>query len=111
MLNVQNLSLRYGAALALRDVSLEARAGEVTCVLGRNGVGKSSLLRGIVGHRPIASGSITFGGREISRLKPYERALRQDRALVQARDLHAEVAHEGHVVLDHHDGAGLGDLA
>jgi urea transport system ATP-binding protein len=74
MLSVQNLSLFYGAAQALRGVSVEARPGEVTCVLGRNGVGKSSLLRAIVGHRPIAGGSITFGGRDISRLKPYERA-------------------------------------
>ena len=74
MLTVQNLSLFYGASQALRGVSIEARQGEVTCVLGRNGVGKSSLMRAIVGHRPIAGGSITFGGREISKLKPYDRA-------------------------------------
>ena len=74
MLNVQNLTLFYGAAQALRGVSVEARQGEVTCVLGRNGVGKSSLMRAIVGHRPIAGGSITFGGRDIGRLKPYDRA-------------------------------------
>ncbi|WP_375460303.1 urea ABC transporter ATP-binding subunit UrtE [uncultured Enterovirga sp.] len=74
MLNVQNLSLFYGAAQALRGVSVEAKVGEVTCVLGRNGVGKSSLLRAIVGHRPISAGSVTLDGREISRLKPYDRA-------------------------------------
>ncbi len=74
MLNVQDVTLFYGAAQALRGVSLEAKPGEVTCVLGRNGVGKSSLMRAIVGHRPIAGGSITFGGREISRMKPYDRA-------------------------------------
>lgn len=74
MLTVRDLTLFYGAAQALRGVSVEARAGEVTCVLGRNGVGKSSLLRAIVGHRPIAGGSIRFGDREISRLKPYDRA-------------------------------------
>ncbi|NNM73589.1 urea ABC transporter ATP-binding subunit UrtE [Enterovirga aerilata] len=74
MLNVENVTLFYGAAQALRGVSIEAKPGEVTCVLGRNGVGKSSLMRAIVGHRPIASGAITFGGRDIARMKPYERA-------------------------------------
>ena len=74
MLNVQDITLFYGAAQALRGVSVEAKPGEVTCVLGRNGVGKSSLMRAIVGHRPIAGGSITFDGREISKLKPYDRA-------------------------------------
>jgi urea transport system ATP-binding protein len=74
MLNVDNISLFYGAAQALRGVSIEAKPGEVTCVLGRNGVGKSSLMRAIVGHRPIAGGSIHFDGREIARLKPYDRA-------------------------------------
>ena len=67
MLTVDNVSLYYGAAQALRGVSLEARPGEVTCVLGRNGVGKTSLLRAIVGQRPISRGSILFDGREILR--------------------------------------------
>src|SRR5829696_2084918 len=74
MLSVENLSLHYGAAQALRGVSLEARQGEVTCVLGRNGVGKTSLLRAIVGQRAISRGSILFEGREILDLKPYQRA-------------------------------------
>ena len=74
MLSVDNVSLFYGAAQALRGVSVEAKQGEVTCVLGRNGVGKSSLMRAIVGHRPIAGGSIRLGERDISRLKPSERA-------------------------------------
>ena len=74
MLSVRDVDLFYGAAQALRRVSLEAKIGEVTCVLGRNGVGKSSLMRAIVGHRPIAGGAITLDGRDISRLKPYDRA-------------------------------------
>jgi urea transport system ATP-binding protein len=74
MLSVKNLSLHYGAAQALRDVSLEAVVGEVTCVLGRNGVGKTSLLRAIAGQRPISGGAIRFDGRDIGRMKPFERA-------------------------------------
>ena len=74
MLSVENLSLYYGAAQALRGVSVSASLGEVTCVLGRNGVGKTSLLRAIAGHRPISGGTILFEGRDIARLKPFERA-------------------------------------
>ncbi len=74
MLSVENLSLHYGAAQALRGVSVAASTGEVTCVLGRNGVGKTSLLRAIAGHRPISGGSILFDGQDIARLKPFERA-------------------------------------
>ena len=58
MLSVEAIDLYYGAAQALRSVSLKATIGRVTCVLGRNGVGKSSLLRAIVGHHAIAAGSI-----------------------------------------------------
>jgi urea transport system ATP-binding protein len=74
MLAVENLSLYYGAAQALRGVSVEAAVGEVTCVLGRNGVGKTSLLRAIAGHRPVSGGTIRFDGQDIVRLKPFERA-------------------------------------
>ncbi len=55
MLKVDNISLYYGAAQALRGVSISAEPGKVTCVLGRNGVGKTSLLRAMVGQYPIAS--------------------------------------------------------
>jgi urea transport system ATP-binding protein len=74
MLAVENLSVHYGAAQALRGVSVAATLGEVTCVLGRNGVGKTSLLRAIAGHRPVSGGSIVLDGRNITRIKPFERA-------------------------------------
>jgi urea transport system ATP-binding protein len=74
MLNVSGIDLYYGAAQALRGVSITAPPGEVTCVLGRNGVGKTSLLRAIVGHQPISSGSITWNGKSLTGLAPFERA-------------------------------------
>ena len=66
MLNVDTIDLFYGAAQALRSVSLKAAAGRITCVLGRNGVGKSSLLRAIIGQQAIASGTIMWNGKEIT---------------------------------------------
>jgi len=74
MLEVASIDLHYGAAQALRAVSLSARLGEVTCVLGRNGVGKTSLLRALVGQHPISRGAIRFDGHDITRLPPHERA-------------------------------------
>ena len=55
MLEVKDINLYYGAAQALRGVSISAEPGKVMCVLGRNGVGKTSLLRAMVGQYPIAS--------------------------------------------------------
>ncbi|MEM7303369.1 MAG: urea ABC transporter ATP-binding subunit UrtE [Pseudomonadota bacterium] len=60
MLNVERLQLHYGAAQALRDVSLDVAANKITCVLGRNGVGKTSLLRSIIGQHRLSHGDITF---------------------------------------------------
>ena len=74
MLKVENVNLYYGAAQALRSVSLSAAVGRVTCVLGRNGVGKTSLMRAIVGHQPIRDGSIQWEGEELSSLPAYVRA-------------------------------------
>ncbi len=74
MLTVSAIDLHYGAAQALRRVSLEARPGEVTCVLGRNGVGKTSLMRAIVGREPVSAGSIRLGDARLDGLKPEDRA-------------------------------------
>ena len=63
MLTVENIDLYYGAAQALRHVSVTAEPGKVTCVLGRNGVGKSSLLRAIVGHQPVRAGASCWTAR------------------------------------------------
>ncbi|MGL5446776.1 MAG: urea ABC transporter ATP-binding subunit UrtE [Rhabdaerophilum sp.] len=74
MLEVETIDLHYGAAQALRRVSLSAKQGEVTCVLGRNGVGKTSLLRAIVGHQSISGGAIRFDGQSLAGLRPEDRA-------------------------------------
>jgi urea transport system ATP-binding protein len=87
MLKVSNIDLYYGAAQALRGVSLEARKAEITCVLGRNGVGKTSLLRAIVGQQPIRSGDISLGGRSFGREAPYARARRGIGFVPQGREV------------------------
>jgi urea transport system ATP-binding protein len=87
MLEVEHVDLHYGAAIALRKVSITAQIGAVTCLLGRNGVGKTSLLRAIVGAHPITSGSIKWEGQEISRLPTYERARRGIAWVPQGRDV------------------------
>ena len=74
MLEAKGIDLYYGAAQALRGVSVIAEPGKVTCVMGRNGVGKTSLLRALVGQRVISKGSITWNGSDITALRPYERA-------------------------------------
>ncbi|AWB22215.1 urea ABC transporter ATP-binding subunit UrtE [Methylobacterium currus] len=87
MLSVETIDLHYGAAQALRGVSLQAEAGKVTAVLGRNGVGKTSLMRAIVGQQPVSKGAVKLDGRDISRLAPYDRA-RQGIAFVpQGREI------------------------
>src|SRR6187401_1159969 len=87
MLEVKAIDLHYGAAQALRNVSLHAQVGEVTCVLGRNGVGKTSLLDALAGQQPISSGAILWEEEDITRLKPYERARRGIAYVPQGREI------------------------
>lgn len=74
MLTVRSIDLHYGAAQALRRVSVEAKIGEVTCVLGRNGVGKTSLMRAIMGQQPISAGTIELDGTALDGLRAEDRA-------------------------------------
>jgi urea transport system ATP-binding protein len=87
MLQVTSIDLHYGAAQALRGVSLTAAPGEVTCVLGRNGVGKTSLLRALIGQHPISRGGIVFNGHDITKLKPFERARNGIAYVPQGREI------------------------
>ncbi|MEX0694219.1 MAG: urea ABC transporter ATP-binding subunit UrtE [Rhodospirillales bacterium] len=74
MLTVENVDLFYGAAQALKTVSMQAETGKVTCVMGRNGVGKTSLMRAVVGQQPLTRGSVNWNGKNISTLPVFERA-------------------------------------
>ncbi len=87
MLSIEAIDLYYGAAQALRGVSMTAKPGRVTCVLGRNGVGKSSLLRAIIGHQPIADGKIIWKGEDISKLPAHSRAGRGIGYVPQGREI------------------------
>jgi urea transport system ATP-binding protein len=91
MLSVEGVDLFYGASHALRRVSLTARKGEVTCILGRNGVGKTTLLRAIFGLQPIRAGRITWEDKDLTRVPPYKRS-RAGLALVpQGREIFARL--------------------
>jgi urea transport system ATP-binding protein len=74
MLTIEGIDLFYGRAQVLRGVSLTAETGKVTTVLGRNGVGKTSLLRALTGHVPVAKGKITWEGRDITNASDADRA-------------------------------------
>ncbi len=86
-LSVRGLDVHYGAAQALRSVSLDAHLGQVTAVLGRNGVGKTSLLRAIVGHLKPTAGQIEWNGKPIAGPAPYERARRGIAYVPQGREI------------------------
>ena len=74
MLSIKNINQYYGGSHILRDVSIEAQLGKVTVVLGRNGVGKTTLLKSLMGLVPIKTGTITLDGKDIQKATPYERA-------------------------------------
>ena len=84
---IDNIDLYYGAAQALRSVSLKAQAGQVTAVLGRNGVGKTSLMRAIVGQAPVRKGKITLNDQTIEQLPSYDRARRGISFVPQGREI------------------------
>ncbi len=87
MLELKNVNQYYGGSHILRDVSLSAKVGEITVVLGRNGVGKTTLLKSIMGVVPIKSGSIALDGVEIQRQTSFDRVRRGIGFVPQGREI------------------------
>jgi urea transport system ATP-binding protein len=74
MLDVRKVCVSYGESQVVRDVDVQVREGQVVCLLGRNGVGKTTLLKSIMGLLPVTAGSISFAGRDLTRARPDVRA-------------------------------------
>ncbi|MEE2732999.1 urea ABC transporter ATP-binding subunit UrtE [Ketobacter sp.] len=91
MLRIENIDLYYGASQALKKVSFEADKGQVACVMGRNGVGKTSLMRAVAGQHPIKSGQILWDGQDISKQAPFERAKNGIAYVPQGRDVFSQL--------------------
>ena len=94
MLTVKNIHQYYGGSHILRDVSFTATLGKVTVLLGRNGVGKTTLLKSMMGLVPIKSGSIEFDGQPIQKKTPYERARAGMGFVPQGREIFARLTVE-----------------
>jgi urea transport system ATP-binding protein len=94
MLNVTNINQYYGGSHILRDVNLQATLGKVTVILGRNGVGKTTLLKSLMGLVPIKTGSIEFDGKTIQSATPYERARAGIGFVPQGREIFARLTVE-----------------
>ena len=99
MLSISNLNQYYGGSHILRDVSFEVPKGACTTILGRNGVGKTTLLKCLVGLIPIRSGSLTFDGANITALPPYERARRGVGYVPQGREIFPRLTVEENLLM------------
>ncbi|HVZ36124.1 MAG TPA: ATP-binding cassette domain-containing protein, partial [Polyangiaceae bacterium] len=87
MLTVEKLNQFYGESHTLWDVELDVRPGTCTCLMGRNGVGKTTLLKAIMGSLPVASGKVSFDGRQLGGLHAWDRARRGIALVPQGREI------------------------
>jgi len=91
MLTVEGINQYYGGSHILRNVGFEAKLGEVTVILGRNGVGKTTLLKSLMGVVPVKTGSIKLDGKDITRDTPYERVRQGVGYVPQGREIFARL--------------------
>ena len=94
MLKVKNVDVSYGASQALYDVSMDAEIGKVTCVLGRNGVGKTTLMKALSGHLAAGKGEIEWMGKDINGQAPFDRARQGIAYVPQGRDIFSQLTVE-----------------
>jgi urea transport system ATP-binding protein len=87
LLRVEGLNQYYGGSHILRNLGFEARIGEVTVVLGRNGVGKTTLLKSLMGVVPVKTGSVKLDGADITKATPYDRVRRGIGYVPQGREI------------------------
>jgi len=99
MLTVEKLNQHYGSSQTLRDVSFTAPLGACTAVLGRNGVGKTTLLRCLMGLVPVTSGSISFDGVELTGLPPFARARLGLGYVPQGREIFPRLTVEENIIM------------
>jgi urea transport system ATP-binding protein len=99
MLDVQKIDQFYGSSHTLRGVSLSVKKGECLALLGRNGVGKTTLLKCLMGVQPVASGSILFAGQDISGLPPHQRAALGIGYVPQGREIFARLTVEENILM------------
>lgn len=99
MLQVQELNQYYGGSHILRGLSFDARPGEITCLLGRNGVGKTTLLKCLMGLIPVKSGSIHWQGKMINHSKPHQRVQAGIAYVPQGREIFPRLTVEENLLM------------
>lgn len=99
MLDVQNINQYYGSSHTLRGVSIEVKQGECLALLGRNGVGKTTLLKCLMGVQSIASGQVMLEGKDISKLAPHQRAALGMAYVPQGREIFARLTVEENILM------------